>query len=104
MVVYFQRTCSDVITPGEEETIFFCISPFKNEETFLKPDQHKTPQVLSDRIVSDASSQTRYREGNGPSMISLDFRLGSVGKESYGCLADNNPMSSTRAFSIWEVI
>lgn len=93
-----------MITPGEEETLFSCISPFKSKETFLKPDQQKTPQVLSDRIVSDASSQTRHRRGNGPSMISLDFRVGSVGKESYECSADDNPMSSTRAFSIWEVI
>lgn len=80
-LVHFQRAYSDLITLWEDETIYSCISPFKSEETFLKAHEHNTPQVLLDRIASDASSQTRHGQGNGISMISWDIRLGSIGKE-----------------------
>lgn len=58
MALHFPRAYSDVVKKT-------CIPPFKSEEAFLKAPQHNTPKVLLDRIVSDASSQTRPQLGNG---------------------------------------
>lgn len=68
---------------GRKETISSCISPLKSEEIFLRVYQHNTPQILLDRILSDASSQTRCLQGE------WYCGLGSVGKECCGSWVDN---------------
>ena len=63
----FQSTCSDKITS-------------RGMWGFLKAHQHKTPQVLLDRIIPGASSQTRHGQEHGSAVVGL----GSVRKESCG--------------------
>lgn len=59
----------------KNEVIDSCVSLFQGEEILLKVHPQKNPQVLVDRIVSNAFSQTRHLKGSGRVEISLDFRV-----------------------------